>query len=443
MANISDPALSKRVAVLSRVGKMLRRKAGHEREDKAYDKLMRNKTMHIIMFSMGGVVAMAISASVTWYTGEFRTDTTWDSASPTIKTVMLCLQLVVTLTTVVTICLIIQYYRLLLLNKRREWSKIDIEDASLEERRDIKAAYSLWKSGWLRTSIIAEVLVHVVHPLFVFQESSRTFFTLCQIAMFMRLYLFVRMLHTFSRPYKLRIEIVSSNREFQTMNLRIKMGLTLKMLFYSRTGVVLTVSFALVIAVFSFMIFLVERNEQRNEFGRLENVFWFSFITFTTIGFGDFVPKTISGRVLTVLLGISGVIITTIFSGVLTNKLAPTKVQRYVVEYLTVRDALQVYRKKAVLLIEAVYIQYSKRIAPKGHKGNTIYGAVKSFRRARFDVKGSVLPSMDPVLEDKLIQLKGFLRDLDGKLSQQQDQMRQLQDKVEYELAAILRSLSR
>eukprot|EP01059_Diplonema_ambulator_P035427 TRINITY_DN8323_c0_g1_i1.p1 TRINITY_DN8323_c0_g1~~TRINITY_DN8323_c0_g1_i1.p1 ORF type:complete len:462 (+),score=78.21 TRINITY_DN8323_c0_g1_i1:208-1386(+) len=392
---------------------------------------------------MCGVFSMVVSGCITWYTGEFRTDTTWESASPSVKTIMLCLQLMITLTTIVTICLIIQYYRLLLLNKRQEWSRIDVEEADPHEKHQITSSYSFWRSGWLRTSLFFEVLVHAVHPIFLFQTKGRTFFTLCQIAMFMRLYLFVRMLHTFSRPYKLRIEIVSSNREFQTMNLRIKMGLTLKMLFYARTGVVLAASFALVIAVFSFMIFLVERNEQRNEFGRLENVFWFSFITFTTIGFGDFVPMTVSGRILTVMLGICGIIITTMFSGVLTNKLAPTKVQRYVVEYLTVRDALQSYRKKAALLIEAAYIRHSKRSALSGHKSNHIYGAVKDFRRARFDVKGSVLPSMDPVLEDKLVQLKGYLRDLDQKLSEQQDQMRQLQDKVDYELAAILRSLSR
>ncbi|KAJ9457156.1 Potassium voltage-gated channel protein Shab [Diplonema papillatum] len=442
----------RRVAVLSRVGMMLRRKVGHEREDKAYDSLMRSKTLHIVTFSMGGIVAMVAEGCITWYTGEFRTDTRWEDAHPTVKTVMLCLQIVITFSTIVTMFLIAQYYRLQLLNKRKEWSKVETDIVSKAEERAIERSYSFWSSSWLRFTFTLEILVHAIHPVFLFQDLSGTFFTLCQIFMFSRMYLFGRVLHTFSRPYKLRIEIINSNREFQTMNLRIKMGLTLKMLFYSRTVLVLFCAFCTSIAVFSFMIFLVERTEQRDEFGRLENVFWFSFITFTTIGFGDFVPKTLSGRILTVLLSVTGVIITSTFSGVLTNKLAPTKIQRFVVEYLKVREALDIYREKAAILIQASFKSYLKRkrrtvreaqTEKVGHKSNQVYGAVKEFRRARSSVKGAVLPAMDPVLQDKVTQLNNYLRDLDEKLTEQQYQMKALQSKIDDELAAIMNMLAR
>ena len=436
--------MHQRIMVLYRVGKMLRRKVGHEREDKAYDQLMRTKTQHIIIFSMTGVVSMIIGGCVTWYTGEFRTDTTWDTANPTMKTVILCLQIIVSLTTVVACCLITQFYRLLLINKRKEWSGIDDPTNDMQSRT-IEAAYSFWRSSWLKNMYILEILIHVIHPLFVFQSFSTSLYTLCQIFMFTRLYLFSRMLHTFSRPYKLRIEIINSNREFQTMNLRIKMGLTLKMLFYNKTVLVLCTALASSITVFSFMIFLLERNEQKDEFGRLENVLWFSFITFTTIGFGDFVPQTISGRICTVLLGITGVVITTIFSGVLTNKLAPTKIQRYIVEYLAVRSTLRVYEEKAAFLLQAVFKQHllkkRKMTSIQSHKSNKVYGAIKGFRRARFDVKGAILPSMDPVLEDKLTQLKHYLVELDHRLQEQHTQVRTLQQTIDYEMASILRTL--
>eukprot|EP01062_Namystynia_karyoxenos_P034375 TRINITY_DN25208_c0_g1_i1.p1 TRINITY_DN25208_c0_g1~~TRINITY_DN25208_c0_g1_i1.p1 ORF type:complete len:515 (+),score=217.94 TRINITY_DN25208_c0_g1_i1:106-1545(+) len=444
------PAFQK-VAVLHRVGRMLRRKVGHEREDKAYDALMRSKDLHICMFSMTGLGAMIVGGATTWYTGEFRDDTKWEEADATIKTVMLCLQLVVSLTTVVAICLIAQYYRLLLLNKRKEWSGVDLENPTAEEEERMSVAYSFWQSDYLKYQFMLEVAVHVIHPIFAMQSFSHTFYTLCQIWMFTRIYLFIRILHTFSKPYKLRIEIINSNREFQSMNLRIRMGLTLKMLFYSRTGTVLFVSTVATLMVFSFCIFLLERDAQRNDFGRLENVAWFSFITFTTIGFGDFAPVTTAGRFVTVLLGIAGVIITTMFAGVLTNRMAPTKVQRFVVEYLKIRDCLDVYRDSAATLIQSTWRQYHQRRkasragpgGPAAHKGNRIYGAVKAFRRARFGVKGAVLPSMDPVLEDKIQQLKGFLRELNTRLQEQQLEMKSLQEKVNNELAQILHALRR
>eukprot|EP01065_Artemidia_motanka_P021803 TRINITY_DN2602_c2_g1_i1.p1 TRINITY_DN2602_c2_g1~~TRINITY_DN2602_c2_g1_i1.p1 ORF type:complete len:364 (+),score=133.10 TRINITY_DN2602_c2_g1_i1:514-1605(+) len=363
---------------------------------------------------------------------------------------MLCLQLVVSLTTVVAICLIAQYYRLLLLNKRKEWSGMDLENPTVEEQERIAVAYSFWQSQWLKYQFAAEVFVHSIHPIFFMQGVSHTLYTLCQIWMFTRVYLFARILHTFSKPYKLRIEIINSNKEFQSMNLRIRMGLTLKMLFYSRTGMVLFVSTVTTLMIFSFCIFLLERDEQRDDFGRLENVVWFSFITFTTIGFGDFAPKTPAGRFVTVLLGIAGVIITTVFAGVLTNRMAPTKVQRFVVEYLKVRDALVVYKTTAAELVQATYRQHRRggKLSAAGrlseqHKGNRIYGAIKEFRRARFAVKGAVLPSMDPVLEDKLTQLKGFLRELNSRLQEQQQDLKVLQEKVNGELAQILHVLRR
>eukprot|EP00754_Rhynchopus_humris_P028465 Rhum_TRINITY_DN15157_c0_g1::Rhum_TRINITY_DN15157_c0_g1_i2::g.140700::m.140700/K04944/KCNN3; potassium intermediate/small conductance calcium-activated channel subfamily N member 3 len=445
---ISDHDIAERVAILNRVGKMLRRRVGHEREDKAYDSLMRTKTVHIICFSMAGLISMIVGGSVTWYTGDFRQDTTWSTADPTIKTVMLCLQIVTSLTTLVTVCLIVQYYRLLLLNKRKEWAEEDPyaanDDTLAFDPRSVASGYSFWSSSWLRFSFTLETMAHLVHPVFLMQDGWYTLFTLCQIFMFVRLYLFVRAMHTFSRAYKMRIEIINSNRDFQTMNLRIKMRLTLKMLFYSKTFLVLSISFLTVIAVFSFMIFLVERDEQRDAFGRLENVLWFSFITFTTIGFGDFVPQTVPGRVITVVLGIAGVIITTMFSGVLTNKLAPTKIQRYVVEYLAVRDTLDVYRKAAARLIWSSWVIYRQRKLPHlarkpprfGHKSNKLYGAVKAFRRARFGVKGAVLPSIDPVLEEKMVSLKQYLKQLDAKLVAQREAMLSLQSKIEDDLAA-------
>jgi hypothetical protein len=49
--------------------------------------------------------------------------------------------------------------------------------------------------------------------------------------------------------------------------------------------------------------------------GRLEGWAWgdalyFTFITGLTIGYGDFVPRTVAGRFLSILIGIGGILLT-------------------------------------------------------------------------------------------------------------------------------------
>jgi len=49
--------------------------------------------------------------------------------------------------------------------------------------------------------------------------------------------------------------------------------------------------------------------------GRLEgwgwgDAFYFTFVTGLTIGYGDFVPRTVAGRFLSILIGIGGILLT-------------------------------------------------------------------------------------------------------------------------------------
>lgn len=70
---------------------------------------------------------------------------------------------------------------------------------------------------------------------------------------------------------------------------------------------------ALMIA-FSFILPLFE-----NDITNFWDALWYCFAVITTIGFGDFVAKTIMGRVLTVILGLFGIVVVAIITSVIVN----------------------------------------------------------------------------------------------------------------------------
>ena len=46
---------------------------------------------------------------------------------------------------------------------------------------------------------------------------------------------------------------------------------------------------------------------------------WYTFAVVTTIGFGDFTATTLVGRVLTVILGIYGIVVVAVITSIIVN----------------------------------------------------------------------------------------------------------------------------
>ena len=68
------------------------------------------------------------------------------------------------------------------------------------------------------------------------------------------------------------------------------------------------------IIAFSFMIPVVEPN-----ITNFWDAMWYCFTVVTTIGFGDFYAETVVGRILTVVLGIYGIVVVAILTSVVVN----------------------------------------------------------------------------------------------------------------------------
>jgi hypothetical protein len=58
------------------------------------------------------------------------------------------------------------------------------------------------------------------------------------------------------------------------------------------------------------------------DFESLENSIWVVWITMTTVGYGDFYPRTLYGRILTIIISIWGIFIVSMMVVVLSNFLS-------------------------------------------------------------------------------------------------------------------------
>ena len=72
---------------------------------------------------------------------------------------------------------------------------------------------------------------------------------------------------------------------------------------------------------FSFSIRVFEFDNPFDNFSSMSNVIWFSCITMTTVGYGDYLPISLYGRVLSFCLGVIGVLITYLITVILGEKL--------------------------------------------------------------------------------------------------------------------------
>eukprot|EP00659_Diplonema_papillatum_P003355 gene3355-5253_t len=289
--------------VLQRFAFQMRRKMGHEREDARFDSMVRGKITHITFFSMLGVASMIAMDTLPWYTG-IPTDNVYENATSQYQmTALLALQIIVSTSTLVTLGLIVQYYHLLVMRKRKEWSGTDFSPQPLyqekmaerikrERERDIMIhAYSFWASDTMKWRMLVELLIHVVHPI-IFLSSDADFFQACKVIMLFRFYIWFKFAHLNSAAYKHRFEIVNHSDDFRSMNLKITHSLTLKTLLTTHTAAVV-IGWALFTGVLGgFGMFMVERDADSTEpwvaepidwAGSMGNSLWFAWVTATTI----------------------------------------------------------------------------------------------------------------------------------------------------------------
>jgi potassium intermediate/small conductance calcium-activated channel subfamily N protein 2 len=95
-----------------------------------------------------------------------------------------------------------------------------------------------------------------------------------------------------------------------------------KSLMKSTPYTVLIISLFLSVAIMGYNLRIFERTlavESSQDFGLMSNSIWNVLVTMTTVGYGDYFPKTNVGRIIGIIVSFWGVFIVSLFVVTLSN----------------------------------------------------------------------------------------------------------------------------
>lgn len=427
-----------------------------------WDRILRVKEVHICIFSMVGLVFSMLLSVYKWHERcipdadgnchpewpqddenegivAASADNTFEYMQNVFATLVGC-QIVISVSSLVTVFLIVQYYGLRLTERQREWSgveEVDRIEASGGEKTKLeqffRASYRFWDST-LRWSMLLEIVVHCFYPVLWFESLGPGGSTVEEVAesfVFVRLYLILRVAYIHSDTYVFRADILKANKELQLSGYRVNPMTTFKILFYRHPGKMIVSLVVALLLVFSFCIFVVERNNNK-DLSNLGNCFWFAFITLATIGFGDYTAISPTGRIVVILMATVMQFIMVLFAGVVTNLLSPTRELKYVQQFLEQRSADAEYLKAAVRLIEVTYLERKRRRQSAGAKNADrgsisvfakrspeVYSAMKVLKSVRQTIRQSLGAASDSVIDEKLQEVIVLANDINKTLHEQ------------------------
>lgn len=192
-----------------------------------------------------------------------------------------------------------------------------------------------------------------------------------------RTYLIVRAILTLSHFMDTR-----SQRVCNMSGTNASFMFSIKSLMKKKPYSVLLTSLVVSVALFGFVLRIFERplsEASGQDFNSINNAFWVTLITMTTVGYGDFFPKSNIGRFIGILIAFWGVAFVSLFVVTLTNLLLFENGEEksfILLQRLKSKDAL---KKQAVNVMTAAYRQkICKRQHPNDLKKNI--SAVRTFR---------------------------------------------------------------
>lgn len=192
-----------------------------------------------------------------------------------------------------------------------------------------------------------------------------------------RTYLVVRAILTISHFMNTR-----SQRVCNMSGTNATFMFSIKSLMKKKPYSVLLTSLICSVALFGFLLRIFERplsEASGQDFNSINNAFWVTLITMTTVGYGDFFPKSNIGRLIGILIAFWGVAFVSLFVVTLTNLLLFENGEEksfILLQRLKIKDAL---KKQAVNVMTAAYRQKMvKRNNPDDFSKNI--SAMRNFR---------------------------------------------------------------
>lgn len=128
--------------------------------------------------------------------------------------------------------------------------------------------------------------------------------------LFLRIYTFFRFLFCLSKYYGAR-----ASRVLQMVGLELNRSFSIKCLMQKISFIVLLIVAAVFVMILSFMIKIVEgpvfyvdqaMRDANIDFNVIQNCIWCVLVTMTTVGYGDYYPRTNLGRLIMIITAIMG-----------------------------------------------------------------------------------------------------------------------------------------
>ena len=139
----------------------------------------------------------------------------------------------------------------------------------------------------------------------------------------------------------------------------------LRSIFASDPYLFLIYSILVLVFTFTFMVRIIEGpiakiDKDGIDFSVVQNCIWNIIVTMTTVGYGDYYPKTIIGRIVILLAALSGTTLISFMVIALQNYLKFTdnqaKVNFYFEKRLRMKKVRKIFRQKLKLALRSIFI---------------------------------------------------------------------------------------
>lgn len=109
-----------------------------------------------------------------------------------------------------------------------------------------------------------------------------------------------------------------------------------------------------------------------NDISNFYNALWLTIITMTTVGYGDYYPRTTFGRIIDVFLVVWGTFIVSLMVVVLTNTLNMDQSEKRALIVLNRLEAKKALKDAAAYLITHACKKYLRKKGTKDHKKRAV-----------------------------------------------------------------------